>query len=217
MLEIKEISKSYGSKPALDFISISAKPGEAVAILGPSGSGKTTLLRIIAGLESPDSGSVSFAGDVWCSNDVFVQPGKRRVTMMFDDCALWPHMRVLKNLTFAMGETPRTERDAAAMRILETLKIAQLADRYPHQISAGEKRRVALGRLLASKKEVALLDEPFSSLNAELRLEAGRAIGALKAEGRTVVFVTHLEPESLEYSDRRVIISEGKLAEHRDK
>ncbi len=213
-IEVRNITKRFGSFLALGNISLRIPTGELVALLGPSGSGKTTLLRIIAGLEFPDSGSVFFGGEE--TTDRTVQD--RRVGFVFQHYALFRHMTVFDNVAFGLTVKPRRERPSPEQiraRVNELLKLVQLdwlSQRYPSQLSGGQRQRVALARALAVKPEVLLLDEPFGSLDAKVRQELRRWLRRLHDEIHvTSVFVTHDQEEALEVADRVVVMNEGQI------
>ena len=213
-IEISTISKKFGSFSAISDVSLTVPSGELVALLGPSGSGKTTLLRIIAGLESPDGGSVLFDGEETTGRHV----RERRVGFVFQHYALFRHMTVFENIAFGLRVKPRVERPRRQdirERVHELLRMVQLeslADRYPVQLSGGQRQRVALARALAVEPKVLLLDEPFGALDARVRQELRRWLRRLHDEIHiTSVFVTHDQEEALEVADRIVVMNEGQV------
>jgi sulfate transport system ATP-binding protein len=213
-IDIHGISKRFGEYRALDAIDLKIGEGELVALLGPSGSGKTTLLRIIAGLESPDAGTVLFQGE----DALRTHPRDRRVGFVFQHYALFRHMTVFDNVAFGLAVRPRRQRPSKAEiaeRVHDLLKLVQLApfaDRYPSQLSGGQRQRVALARALAIEPKVLLLDEPFGALDAKVRKELRRWLRHLHEEMRiTSVFVTHDQEEALELADRVVVMSQGRI------
>jgi iron(III) transport system ATP-binding protein len=179
-------------------------PGELVALLGPSGSGKTTLLRVIAGLEAPDGGSVAIDGRTVVDGRTWVEPERRRVGMVFQDGALFPHLTVAANVAFGEPAPDRAE---------ECLALVGLADRasaYPHELSGGERQRVALARALAPDPDVVLLDEPFASLDAALRTSLREEVAAiLRQQGASALLVTHDQQEALSLADVVVVMRDG--------
>ena len=216
-IEVRNISKTFGTFRALDNVSLAIRPGELVALLGPSGSGKTTLLRIMAGLETPDSagaGSVLFH-----EKDVTNRPaGKRRVGFVFQHYALFRHMTVFENIAFPLRVRPRHARpkpDEIHDRVMELLNLVQLgslASRFPSQLSGGQRQRVALARALAVEPRVLLLDEPFGALDAQVRKELRTWLRKLHDELHiTSVLVTHDQEEALEVADRIVVMKSGKI------
>jgi sulfate/thiosulfate transport system ATP-binding protein len=213
-IEARGITKKFGQFNALKDINLEIRAGELVALLGPSGSGKTTLLRIIAGLEYPDSGCVLFDG-----KDIGDRSARERnVGFVFQHYALFRHMTVFKNIAFGLTIRPRKLRlpeERIRHRVEELLRLVQLdnfADRYPSQLSGGQRQRVALARALAVEPQIMLLDEPFGSLDAKVRLELRRWLRRLHDEIHiTSVFVTHDQEEALEVSDRVVVMNEGRI------
>jgi sulfate transport system ATP-binding protein len=213
-IEIRGVTKSFGSFVAVNDVSLTVPTGQLVALLGPSGSGKTSLLRIIAGLERADRGQVLFEGE-----DATVRDVRRRgVGFVFQHYALFRHMTVFENVAFGLRVRPRARRPADAevtAKVRDLLKLVQLdwlADRYPSQLSGGQRQRVALARALAVEPKVLLLDEPFGSLDAKVRQELRRWLRRLHDEIRvTSVFVTHDQEEALEVSDRVVVMNQGKV------
>ena len=213
-IEIRNVSKQFGDFQALRDVSLNIQSGELIALLGPSGCGKTPLLRIIAGLESPDVGSIHFSGED--TTDVHVRD--RNVGFVFQHYALFRHMTVFENVAFGLRVKPRKERPSEAQikeKVMSLLKLVQLdwiADRYPSQLSGGQRQRIALARALAVEPKVLLLDEPFGALDAKVRKELRRWLRRLHAELHvTSIFVTHDQEEALEVADRVVVINQGKI------
>jgi sulfate transport system ATP-binding protein len=215
-IEVRSVSKSFGSFLALDDVSLRVGEGELVALLGPSGSGKTSLLRIIAGLEEPDRGTVHFQGQDATRRDA----RERRVGFVFQHYALFRRMSVFENVAFGLRVKPRAERlpePEVRRRVTELLKLVQLdwlSDRLPSELSGGQRQRVALARALAVEPRVLLLDEPFGSLDARVRQELRRWLRRLHDEIRlTSLFVTHDQEEALEVADRVVLLDRGKVVQ----
>ena len=213
-IEVRHLTKSFGSFIALRDVSFTVHSGELVALLGPSGSGKTTLLRVIAGLETPDVGSVLFDGDDATRRD----PRDRGVGFVFQNYALFRHMTVFDYVAFGLRVRPRDQRPADAeigRRVHELLGLVQLdylGDRLPSQLSGGQRQRVALARALAVEPKVLLLDEPFGALDAKVRQELRRWLRRLHQDIHlTSVFVTHDQEEALELANRVVVMSDGKI------
>jgi sulfate transport system ATP-binding protein len=213
-IEVKGVLKRYGDFVAVDGVSLHVPDGELVALLGPSGSGKTSLLRIIAGLERADAGQVLFEGEDATHRD----PRDRRVGFVFQHYALFRHMSVFENVAFGLRVRPRASRpapDEIRARVMDLLKLVQLdwlAGRLPSELSGGQRPRVALARALAVQPRVLLLDEPFGSLDAQVRQELRRWLRRLHDEIRlTSVFVTHDQEEALEVADRVVVMNRGKV------
>jgi iron(III) transport system ATP-binding protein len=186
--------------------------GEILALVGPSGCGKTTTLRIIAGLERPDSGIVWLNGRVVASDSVFVPPEQRGVGMVFQDHALFPHLTVSENIAFGLRRKPAGEIKTTVGEMLHLVGLLPLARRYPHALSGGERQRVALARALAPRPVLVLMDEPFSSLDADLRMEMREHVRrTLKSMRATVIFVTHDQDEALYMGDRLAVLQNGRL------
>ncbi|GGO85643.1 ABC transporter ATP-binding protein [Nocardioides phosphati] len=211
-LVFEGVGKSYGSIPAAVDVDLEVQRGELVTLIGPSGCGKSTALRLMAGLERPDRGRILVAGEVVAGPGTFVQPEKRRVGMVFQDHALFPHLSVERNVAFGLIDLPRAERKARVAEVLGLVRLADKAKRYPHELSGGEQQRVALARALAPKPAVVLLDEPFSSLDENLRAQVrAELVGVLRATGTTAVFVTHDQTEALSIGDRVVVMQAGHI------
>jgi sulfate transport system ATP-binding protein len=213
-IEALNISKKFGSFTALRNVSLRIASGELVALLGPSGSGKTSLLRIIAGLESPDSGTIRLNEEDATRQNA----GRRRVGFVFQHYALFRHMTVFENIAFGLRVKSRQERLSQGEirdRVMQLLKLIQLdwlAQNYPHQLSGGQRQRVALARALAVEPKVLLLDEPFGALDAKVRKELRRWLRRLHDEIHVAsVFVTHDQEEALEVADRVAIMNEGEI------
>lgn len=213
-IEIREVSKKFGTFQALSDINLTIDSGELVALLGPSGSGKTTLLRIIAGLESADGGAIYFQGQ-----DAALSSARDRgIGFVFQHYALFRHLSVFENVAFGLRVRPRRSRpsnQAIREKTLELLRLVQLENlenRAPSQLSGGQRQRVALARALAVEPKVLLLDEPFGALDAQVRLELRRWLRRLHDElHMTSVFVTHDQEEALELADRIVVMNKGKI------
>jgi sulfate transport system ATP-binding protein len=213
-IEVKNINKSFGNFVALNNVSLDFPSGELVALLGPSGCGKTTLLRIIAGLETPDSGTVILDGLDTSTTSV----RDRQVGFVFQHYALFKHMTVFDNVAFGLNVKNRKERpskEEIAHKVHELLKLVQLDwlhDRFPAQLSGGQRQRIALARALAVEPKVLLLDEPFGALDAKVRKELRRWLRKLHDELHiTSIFVTHDQEEALEVADRIVLMNQGNV------
>ncbi len=213
-IEIRDISKTFGSFQALSGVNLTVQTGELVALLGPSGSGKTTLLRIIAGLEFASQGSILFGGEDASRKDA----RSRQVGFVFQHYALFRHLSIFENVAFGLRVRPRSTRPTKAEiknRVLELLRLVQLdglAERYPSQLSGGQRQRVALARALAVEPSVLLLDEPFGALDARVRQELRTWLRHLHDDLHiTSVFVTHDQEEALEVADRVVVMNRGKI------
>lgn len=213
-IQVKNIEKHFGAFHALNNISLDFPDGQLVALLGPSGCGKTTLLRIIAGLESADSGQVILEGED--ATNVHVR--EREVGFVFQHYALFRHMTVFDNIAFGLRVRPRATRPSEAeikkrvTRLLDLVQLGFLADRYPAQLSGGQRQRIALARALAVEPRVLLLDEPFGALDAKVRKELRRWLRTLHDELHiTSIFVTHDQEEALEVADQIIVMNKGNV------
>jgi iron(III) transport system ATP-binding protein len=207
-IQASGIRKAFGEVVAVDDGAVTVAPGELVALLGPSGSGKTTLLRVIAGLEVPDDGTVAIDGRVVTAPGEWVEPEQRRVGMVFQDGALFPHLTVEANVAFG---------EPAPGRVASCLDLVGLADRaraYPHELSGGERQRVALARALAPEPDVILLDEPFASLDAALRTTLREEVASILREaGASALLVTHDQQEAMSLADAVVVMRDGAVVQ----
>nr|WP_246283909.1 ABC transporter ATP-binding protein [Nocardioides perillae] len=208
---MRGVSKRFGAVEAVRAVDLEVTPGEVLAVIGPSGCGKSTVLRLVAGLESPDAGEVLIAGaTVAVGGGRAVPPERRRVGMVFQDHALFPHLTVARNVAFGLHGRPAAEREARVSEVLELARLADKGDRYPHELSGGEQQRVALARALAPRPAVVLLDEPFSSLDESLRAQVrAELVGVLRASGATALLVTHDQTEALSVGDRVAVLRDG--------
>jgi len=210
MLILEEIRKTYGSLVAVDDVSLDIEPGEFVCFLGPSGCGKTTLLRMITGFETLTSGNIVY--DEKIINDVI--PQKREFGIVFQSYALFPNMTVNENIAFGL-KMRKMPQDLIDERVIEMLKLIDLTGwegHYPSQLSGGQQQRVALGRSLAIKPNILLLDEPLSALDAKIRVRLRTVIKKLQQElGITLIYVTHDQEEALSLADRVVIMRDGQI------
>jgi iron(III) transport system ATP-binding protein len=207
------VSKSFGGgAAAVQALSLAIAPAEQVALLGPSGSGKSTVLRLLAGFLVPDAGQIRLGGRLVAGGRTFVPPERRGVGMVFQDYALFPHLTVRQNVAFGLHRLPAAERDRRVGETLALVGLEPLAGRHPHELSGGEQQRVALGRAIAPRPIVILLDEPFSSLDAGLRQQVrADVVGILRESGVSAVFVTHDQDEALELGDRIAVMNAGRL------
>ncbi|HEY4368561.1 MAG TPA: ABC transporter ATP-binding protein [Steroidobacteraceae bacterium] len=209
-IQFRDVSRIYGAVRAVDAVSLEIAGGEFFAMLGPSGSGKTTCLRLIAGFESPDSGTVLLDGrDVTAS-----PPYERDVNTVFQDYALFPHMSVLENVSYGLRVrgVPRPEQRRLALEMLELVKLSDLGERRPSQLSGGQRQRVSLARALINQPRVLLLDEPLGALDLKLREEMQVELRNLQRRlGITFVFVTHDQGEALSMADRVAVFNHGRI------
>ena len=206
ILEIKDVSHSYGdNETTLKNVNLQVNKGEKVAILGPSGSGKSTLLRLIAGLEKPQSGSISIKGEIVSTKDLVVAPEKRKLGLVVQEKALFPHLTVKENITF--GIKKRSDKNKTVSELCLLFKIDHLADKYPHEISGGEQQRTALARSMAPNPELLMLDEPFSALDQELKQALYYELSQIFEERKqTILLVSHDLKEAEVLSQRQINI-----------
>jgi len=215
-LSCRGLSKHLGAKPVLRELSIEVASSEVVTLLGASGSGKTTLLRLIAGLIDPDAGSIQIGEDVAWANGAGVPPEHRRIAMVFQDYALWPHMTVAGNIDFGLRSQrlPAAEIKARLSHALDVNQLGAFAGRYPAELSGGQQQRVAIARCLAARPRLMLLDEPLSNLDAALRDDLRTEMMMLvRSESITAIYVTHDQSEAMAVSDRIAVMREGGLAQ----
>ena len=209
MLELKGLRKSFGAQNVLDATDLQLETGEIGVLLGASGSGKTTLLRIIAGLERPDAGTISLDGAV-IANDL--PPAKRSVALLFQSFALFPHLTAKDNVLIALGALSSGERAKRVEEVLALCGLANEKDKFPHEMSGGQQQRLALARALAPRPRLLLMDEPFSSLDPELRVRLSLEVRSLlKSQGVTCLIVTHQIDEAYDLADRIGILNKGKV------
>ena len=209
-ISVQNVSKRFGDFVALDDVSIEVEAGSLTALLGPSGSGKSTLLRVIAGLETPDSGVVRIGTDDVTGH----APQDRGVGFVFQHYAAFKHMTVYDNVAFGLKirKRPRTEIETRVHELLELVQLQGLAKRYPSQLSGGQRQRMGLARALAVDPEVLLLDEPFGALDARVRTELRAWLRRLHDETHTTtVIVTHDQEEAMEVADRVVVMNRGRV------
>lgn len=214
MLAIKSLSKSFdkGKNYALEDVSFDLKAGDVCAIVGESGSGKTTLVRLIAGLERPDHGSIVLEDKVIASVDKFVQPEKRKIGLVFQEYALFPHLTIFDNILY--GISKMKNKKARVQEMLDLVGLSDMGKRYPHQLSGGQQQRVALARALAPKPSLLILDEPFSNLDSMLRTQLRNEVfDIIKKTGVTVLFVTHDTQDALSVADEILILQKGKVVQ----
>ena len=210
MIEVKNLSKKYSRIYVLRDINFKVKAYEIFTIFGPSGSGKTTLLRLIAGFEKPDEGEILINGKIVSAKDRLLPPYKRKISMIFQNLALWPHMTVREHLEFVINKEKSKEEKVED--ILEKVKLTGFENRYPHELSGGEKQRLAIARALISNPSILLMDEPFTHLDFFLKKEIITLILKLIKNFKiTVIYVTHNLDEIKAISDRIIVINKGKI------
>lgn len=214
VIVLDNICKTYPgqARPAVRGLSFTVHEGEVLTLVGPSGCGKTSTLRMIAGFEVPDTGEIRIGVRTVFGTGGWVPPENRGVGMVFQDYALFPHLNVAGNLAFGLKGMDRSQRKKRVGEVLELTGLAGMEDRYPHELSGGQQQRVALGRALAPRPHVMLLDEPFSNLDVHLRARMRREIRKILREaGVTALFVTHDRTEAFSLADRIAVIKEGEL------
>src|SRR5688572_18073449 len=205
------VAKRYGAVQAVDHAQLCIERGEFVALLGPSGCGKTTMLRLIAGFEEPEAGTVEVAGTPVAGNGAWVPPERRKVGMVFQDYALFPHLTVAENVGFGLARKSRRTRVPAVLALVD---LCGLGERYPHELSGGQQQRVALARALAPGPELVLLDEPWSNIDPHLRtLLRDEIARILRSVGVTVVLVTHDREEAFSLADRIALMRDGTIVQ----
>ena len=216
-IHLSQLTKRYaGGEAVVRGVCLTVEDGDFMCLLGPSGCGKTTILRMIAGLEQVSGGEIAIGGRYVDSaaRGLFVPAEKRGLGLVFQSYALWPHMTVARNIDFGLrlAKLPTAEREARLVRVMERLRIAGLAERYPGQLSGGQQQRVALARALAVNPGVLLLDEPLSNLDATLRLQMREELSRLHREfGTTIVFVTHDQWEAMTLATRIAVMNGGEV------
>ena len=212
VIHCQGVAKTFEGSHAVRDVNISLEQGEILALVGPSGSGKTTLLRLVAGFESPDTGTISLDGRLVAGQGSWVPTEARQLGMVFQDYALFPNMTVVRNVAFGLGKLSRQARERRAREMLEMVRLNRLADRYPHQLSGGEQQRVALARSLAPRPLALLLDEPFSNLDPQLRIQLRAEVkNILQSSGVTAIYVTHDQEEALFMGDKVAVMTRGVL------
>jgi len=213
-LTFERVTRRYGGFEALAGFSLDIAPGEVVCLLGPSGSGKTTLLRIASGIEKPTGGRVLIDGQEVAGPSRFVPPERRGVGLMFQDFALFPHLKIRDNVAFGLKALRREEAQREALAALERVGLKHYADAYPHILSGGEQQRVALARALLPRPAVMLMDEPFSGLDVQLRERLQEETLSLIRETRaTSLIVTHAPAEAIRMGDRIAVMREGRIVQ----
>lgn len=210
-VELGGVAKRFSGVAALDHIDLRIPAGSIVAVLGPSGCGKTTLLRVLAGFERPDAGTIHIGGALVSGAGTFVPPERRRIGIVPQEGALFPHLTVARNVAYGLRRAERTERVA---EVLALVGLAGLDNRYPRELSGGQQQRVAVARALAPRPAVVLLDEPFSALDAPLRAGLRADVQqAFRDDGATAVLVTHDQAEALSLADSVAVMRAGQIVQ----
>ncbi len=215
-VRIQGLSKRYGDVAAVEGLDLRVEPGELVALLGPSGCGKTTTLRLVAGFLKPETGEIWVGERCLSSPASVVPPERRRMAMIFQSYALWPHMTVNQNVAYGLRftGTPKADRDRRVNDILKAVQLEGYGARYPGELSGGQQQRVAVARALVVEPEILLLDEPLSNLDANLREEMRFEIRRLHEQfAITTLYVTHDQAEAMVISDRVAVLQEGRVAQ----
>ncbi len=212
VLEVADLSHRYREKPVLKGVSFALAEGEIGCLLGPSGCGKTTVLRLIAGFEAPGAGEIRLGGETVSRAGHALAPEARRIGMVFQDYALFPHLSIERNVGFGLRHLDRAARRERVAAMLQTVGLASRAQAYPHELSGGQQQRVALARALATRPRLLLLDEPFSNLDVELREKLALEVREiLKREGITALMVTHDQHEAFVVADAVGVMNEGVI------
>ncbi|RBI64494.1 ABC transporter ATP-binding protein [halophilic archaeon] len=213
VLELRDVVKRYGGGPrVIDDLSLSVRDGEILTLLGPSGCGKTTTLRLVAGLERPDGGEVVLNGSAVAGNGSFVAPERRGIGVVFQEFALFPHLTAEENVAFGLTDVSDAERERRVDEMFDLVGLHSHRDSYPDELSGGQQQRVALARSLAPEPDILLLDEPFSNLDVDLRVEMREEVRRiLKEAGVTAVSVTHDQEEAMSISDRVAVMNGGEI------
>ena len=212
-LEVRDLSRRFGNRAVVSDLSLTVAAGQVTCLLGPSGCGKSTTLRMIAGVESPDSGTIRIEGQTVYDDRTHLPPELRGVGMMFQDFALFPHLSVAKNVSFGLHGDSQS-RAARVGELLERVNLSGFANKHPHELSGGEQQRVALARALAPRPRIMLMDEPFSGLDNRLRDGIrDTTLEVLKDEGAAVLLVTHEPDEALRMADEIALMRDGKIVQ----
>ena len=214
LLQLDHISLSYHNHKVIDNISLHLQEGEIGCLLGSSGCGKTTVLRSIAGFETPDQGQISIRKRIVNNDRVHISPEQRNVGMVFQDFALFPHLSIRRNIAFGLGSLSKVQRQQRVDELLELVNLQDIGHKYPHELSGGQQQRVALARAMAPRPELLLLDEPFSSLDIELREQLATEVAhIIKKEGITAILVTHDQQEAFAMADKVGLLHKGHLVQ----
>ncbi|MBC7454923.1 MAG: ABC transporter ATP-binding protein [Massilia sp.] len=212
LLELQQLAHAYGKHTVVDGLSLHLAPGTIGCLLGPSGCGKSTVLRCIAGFERPNAGVIRVGGELVSGPGQHVPTERRRIGMVFQNYALFPHLDVAANIGFGLQAMALAARKKRVGELLDLVGLPSQASRYPHELSGGQQQRVALARALAPRPRLLLLDEPFSSLDVDLRERLAAEVGAiLRAEGTTAILVTHDQHEAFAMADEVGVMQHGRI------
>jgi iron(III) transport system ATP-binding protein len=212
LLEVENLRHAYGEQEVVRGLSFSLPRGAIGCLLGPSGCGKTTVLRCVAGFEGIQEGEIRLAGKIVSGRGVMLPPERRRIGMVFQDYALFPHLAVSGNIAFGLHDMRAEDRAARVAELAQLVGLSASLDKYPHEISGGQQQRVALARALAPRPELLLLDEPFSNLDVDLRERLSLEVrDIIKASGATAVLVTHDQQEAFAMADEIGILHQGRI------
>ena len=211
-IQLESVSRRYDGKAIVDAVDLTLHPGELTAVLGASGAGKSTLLRLIAGLEPVSGGTIRHGGAVWSDTRHTVPAEHRRVGLVFQDFALFPHLSAARNVAFGLAHLERAEARKLSLTWMDRLGLSARADAYPHELSGGEQQRVAIARALAPSPVALLMDEPFSGLDPERRDGVRETtLGLIAETGVPALLVTHQPEEALRHADKVAVMSSGRL------
>lgn len=213
-LSVTGLTKRFDDVTAVDNLDLELGPNELLALVGPSGCGKSTLLRTVAGLVTPDTGTITLAGTVVDDGTTRMPPERRGIGLVFQDHALFPHLTVRDNVAFGIRTGSKAESADRVAEMLELVRLPNHAERYPHELSGGERQRVALARALAPNPALMLFDEPFASIDHNLRIQLrADVVDALRATGTPALFVTHDQAEALAIGDRIAVLRRGRIVQ----
>jgi iron(III) transport system ATP-binding protein len=210
-VEVTNLIFSYDKKhPVIKDLTFSIKQGEIAGLLGDSGSGKSTILRLISGLEKPNKGSIKVNNEVYVNKNTFIPAEKRKIGMVFQDYALFPHLTVEKNIAFGLGKMSKNDVKKRVIKMLELVGLTDKATKYPHELSGGEQQRIALARSIAPGPKLLLLDEPFSNLDASIKSRIRNELyQIIKKSNITAIFVTHDKEDAYAISDQIIDIKKS--------
>ena len=212
-LDVRDLTRSFEGRRVVDSVSLQIQPGQVTCLLGPSGCGKSTTLRMIAGVERQDSGEIFVDGTLVCDGAFTVPAERRNIGLMFQDFALFPHLKVGENVAYGLSG-PRADKEARVKEMLARVEMAAFIDAYPHQLSGGEQQRIALARALAPRPKVMLMDEPFSGLDNRLRDGIrDETLSILKEENTAVLLVTHEPEEAMRMADQIALMRDGRIVQ----